>query len=93
MHQDEPNKWGLSVLELRELLETGRFAGQNDRILSAAHSAGWVFASTSVLSFTRCPCCKTATPLHYALARRAKVSTLADLLDGDEDALTSMLVD
>lgn len=93
MRHDEPHEWGLSALELREFLETGRFAGQDDRILTAARAAGWDFASPSVLSFTRCPCCKTATPLRDALERRAKVSTLSDLLDGDEDALTSMLAD
>lgn len=91
MRHDEPHEWGLSELELTEILKTGRFAGPQDRILEAARATGWEFASNSVLSFTKCPCCKTANPVFNAGERRAKVEVLSDLLDGDEDALTSML--
>ncbi|MGP8438236.1 hypothetical protein ACT2FY_09285 [Paraburkholderia fungorum] len=93
MRHDEPHEWGLSALELKDILDTGRFSGPNDRIREAARAAGWEFATDSVLSFTRCPCCVKATPLRDALARKERTTVLSELLDGDEDALASYLAE
>jgi predicted RNA-binding Zn-ribbon protein involved in translation (DUF1610 family) len=91
MRHDEAHEWGLSSIELREFLETGRFTGPDDRVRKAAEAAGWEFATNSVFSFTRCPCCAKHTPLRDALARKEKTAVLAELLEGDEDGLISML--
>lgn len=91
MRHDEPHEWGLSRGELREFLEAGRFAGPNDPVRKAAEVAGWEFATDSVFSFMRCPCCVKRTPLRDVLARKEKAAVLADLLDGDDDGLISML--
>ena len=91
MREDEPHEWGLSALELRDILESGRFVGAGDRAREAARSAGWEFATDSVLSFTRCPSCAKATPLRDAIERRANVRTVAELMDDDADGLAAML--
>jgi hypothetical protein len=91
MRHDEPHEWGLSALELKDILANGRFSGPQDRIREAARAAGWEFATDSILSFTHCPCCVKATPLRDALARKERVAVIAELLDGDDDALASAL--
>ncbi len=91
MRHDEAFEWGLSEFDLETFLQEGRFNSKNDPVLIAAQAAGWQFASSSVYSFTKCPCCKEKSILRDAVARKNKTSVLADLLDGDEDALISML--
>jgi predicted RNA-binding Zn-ribbon protein involved in translation (DUF1610 family) len=89
MRHDEPHEWGLSDLELKDILSTGRFNGPNDRIREAARAVGWEFATNSVMSFTRCPSCAKSRPLFDAQARKERTTVLAELLDGDEDAMAT----
>lgn len=93
MLNDEPHEWGLSTIELDEILRTNRFAGPGDRIREAAASAGWLFATNSLLSFTRCPACASKPPLCDAASSRLLVTTMSEILDDDEDALTAALAD
>ena len=91
MRHDEAYEWGLSKVDLETFLQEGRFHSQNDPILVAAQSVGWIFSTQSVYSFTQCPCCDKKSILRDAVVRKNKTAVLADLLDGDEDALISML--
>lgn len=91
MRYDEPHEWGVGKPFLQEFLDTGRFTGKDDIVRIAAEAAGWEFATNSVFSFTRCPCCHKHTPLQDATARKEKVAALASVLDGDDDGLISML--
>jgi hypothetical protein len=93
LRHDEPLEWsGLSAQELQDFLETGRFSGvKEDRILAAAQACGWEFATESVLSFVKCPCCSRRSVLGDATQRRNAVQRLASVLDGDDDALASEL--
>lgn len=91
MRHDEAHEWGLSNLELNDILESGRFSGKEDRARNVAKAAGWEFAADSLLSFTRCPCCKDRTPLRDAITRQRAVATVAELLDGDDDGMVAML--
>jgi len=93
MREDEPHEWGLSAFELKDILETGKFSGPSDRAREAAKAAGWEFATNSLLSFIRCPCCKSGRALIDAEDRRQAVGVIAELLEDDEDAMVSMLED
>ena len=92
LRHDEAQEWGLSKPELKEFLDAGRVSGaKDDPVLTAAQACGWEFASESVLSFVKCPCCKRRSVLGDAIERRKAVEVLASALDGDDDALASEL--
>lgn len=92
LRHDEPQEWGLSKEKLTPILETGRFTGEEgDPVLAAAQACGWEFATDSLLSILKCPCCSRRSVLGDALERRKAVSLLASALDGDDDALASEL--
>jgi len=97
MRHDEPHEWGLSEFELAEVLRTGAFTGPEDRVRQAAQASGWEFAGNSVLSFVRCPSCKGKAEggllARSASQRRDAVALVAELLDGDEDAMAAILQD
>lgn len=91
MRKEAPHEWCGSAIELKAVLETGRFSGAAERTIEAAKACGWEFASDSVVSFLRCPCCKGRPALGDAPKRRQAVAALAGLAAGDEDLLASEL--
>jgi len=59
---------------------------------------GWRFAGNSVLAILNCPCCKanaenSSEPDPKAEERAMQRTVLAEILEGDEDGLQSMLED
>jgi hypothetical protein len=84
---DEASEWGLSEFHRDAFLESGRFSSPNDKAYVAAEEAGWRFATMSMFSFVRCPCCKGKEPLRNAARRQETMRALAETLDGDDDAL------
>ena len=85
MRFDEPHEWGLGEFTRQSFIDRGsRFEGPDDPVRKAAEATGWRFASNSVLSFTRCPSCRTSSVLADAVERRAKVAAAA-MLNGDDD--------
>lgn len=93
MLHDEPYNWGQSAMELAYVLDHQSVGGANDRIREAARAAGFEFATTSLLSFTRCSSCKDRPALAGAAERRGQVAALASVLDGDDDALAVLRAD
>jgi len=89
--KDEPNEWGLSDYDLKEIVRTGRFVSENDRTLKAAQAAGWEFAGNSLLSFTQCPCCKKRRSILGAADQVDQVRNASFLLNDDPDGLASTL--
>lgn len=85
LRYDEPHEWEAPPFMVKDFINGGsRFSGPQDPMRVAAEEAGWRFASSSVLSITHCPACKSQEPLPDASKRRQLVAVSA-LTNGDDD--------
>jgi hypothetical protein len=64
---EAPAEWGASGARSYVFAADGHFCGTTDPVREAAEALGWRFESDAILSFERCPCCKSASPLAVSL--------------------------
>jgi hypothetical protein len=81
----------------QNLLNTASFNNwdgtlRDTKIAEAFSKLGWVFAR-SIYAILQCPDCKPDNVLPDADERIGMVSILAELMEGDDDALICMLQD